>query len=269
MLLPRRPPTRPLPPWLGVVLGVCVGLAFATLWGAPARWLDTGLRWLTHERVQLRDARGTVWSGSATLTLTGGPGSRDAQSLPSRMAWRLAWAGPGLSLTLSSDCCTPSPLKWHLTVGWDRVELALQDQSSSWPVALLSGLGAPWNTLQAEGSLQWKSSGLHLRWLAGQLHWHGQSELQLHHAASRLSMLRPMGSYRLTLQGTTPGTTTPRLALSTLAGPLQLSGQGQWQQQRLRFAGEAMAEPGHEEALSSLLNLIGQRDGARSRLSLE
>lgn len=268
MLLHRHLPTRPAAPWRGAALGVCAGLAFATVWGAPARWLDGGLRWLTHERVQLHDARGTVWSGSAMLTLTGGPGSRDARSLPTRITWRLQWTWPGLSLTLSSACCTPSPLQWHVSMGWNRVEMTWPDPSSTWPMALLTGLGAPWNTLQAEGQLQWKNTGLHLRWLAGQLHWHGQSELQLHQVTSRLSMLRPMGSYRLTLQGTDLGTHTPQLTLSTLAGPLQLSGQGQWQQ-RLRFTGQAMAEPGHEEALSNLLNLLGQRNGARTRLSLE
>lgn len=268
MPLHRHPPTQAAAPWRSAVLGVCAGLVLATLWGAPARWLDAGLRWLTHERVQLRDARGTVWSGSATLTLTGGPGSRDARSLPSRVTWRLAWTWPGLSLTLSSACCTPIPLQWHLGMGWNRFELTAQDQSSTWPMALLTGLGAPWNTLQTEGRLQWLHTGLHLRWLGGQLHWYGQSEVQLHHAASRLSTLRPIGSYRLTLQGTASGTTTPQLTLTTLAGPLLLSGQGQWQQ-RLRFAGEAMAESGHEAALSNLLSLLGHRNGARSRLSLE
>jgi len=178
------------------------------------------------------------------FTLTGGPGSHDARSLLGRMVWRLAWrmgwAGPGLSLTLSSACCTPNPLHWHLTLGWQHAELALQDQSSSWPMAWLSGLGAPWNTLQAEGRMQWQSTGLRLRWQDGQLHWHGHSELQLHDIASRLSTLRPMGSYRLTLHAA-PGTTTPPLALETLTGPLRLSGQGHWQQQRLRFAGELRA----------------------------
>ena len=77
-----------------------------------------------------------------------------------------------------------------------------------------------------------------------------------------------MGSYRLWLQGTDSGTATPQLALSTLQGPLRLSGQGQWVGQRLRFVGEAEAETGHEEALSNLLNIIGRRDGARSLLSI-
>lgn len=268
MTLPRHPPALPAPPWRVALVGACVGALLAVLWDAPAQWLASGVRWASQDRVQLRDTRGTVWSGSATLTLTGGPGSQDARSLPSRLQWHLTWAWPGLSLTLSSACCTPTPLRWRVYAGWQRVELALQDQQSVWPMALLTGLGAPWNTLQAEGRLQWQSSGLRLDWNAGQWRWHGQSELQVQDLASRLSTLRPMGSYRLALQGTEPGTPTPSLTLATLQGPLRLSGQGQWLGQRLRFTGEAMAEPGHEDVLSNLLNIIGRRDGARSLLSL-
>lgn len=264
----RHLPAQSAPPWRGAVLGACVGVLLALLWGAPARWLAAGVGWATQERVQLRDARGTVWTGSAALTLTGGPGSRDARSLPSRIEWHLAWAWPGLSLTLSSACCTPTPLQWRMVAGWRDIELSLHNHQSSWPMALLSGLGAPWNTLQAEGQLQWQSTDLRLRWAAGQLHWQGQSALQVRDLASRLSTLRPMGSYHLALQGTAPGTPTPSLTLTTLTGPLRLNGQGQWLGQRLRFTGEAMAEAGHEEALSNLLNIIGRRDGARSLLSL-
>ena len=41
-----------------------------------------------------------------------------------------------------------------------------------------------------------------------------------------------------------------------------------WQNQRLRFTGEASAEAGTEAALANLLNIIGRRDGSRSLLSL-
>ena len=57
--------------------------------------------------------------------------------------------------------------------------------------------------------------------------------------SSRLSTLSPMGSYRLTLHGGP----SPSLELSTLEGSLQLSGQGQWVAQRLRFSGVASAAP--------------------------
>ena len=69
-------------------------------------------------------------------------------------------------------------------------------------------------------------------------------------------------------RGTDAGTATPELDLATQSGPLRLSGQGQWLGQRLRFTGEAQADEGSEAALSNLLNIIGRREGPRSRLSL-
>ena len=135
-------------------------------------------------------------------------------------------------------------------------------------MALLAGLGAPWNTSAAEGQIDWHSQGLQLHWQHEGLLWQGQTVLQVQELSSRLSTLRPMGSYQLQLQGTPSGTTTPQLSLRTLQGPLLLQGQGQWLNQRLRFAGEASAQDGAEAALANLLNVIGRRDGSRSLLSL-
>jgi hypothetical protein len=92
----------------------------------------------------------------------------------------------------------------------------------------------------------------------------GRAELVALRVASRLSTLRPMGSYRITLQGGSPAT----LQLATLEGNLQLSGSGQWVGSRLRFRGEARATPEREAALSNLLNIIGRRSGARSLISI-
>ena len=92
----------------------------------------------------------------------------------------------------------------------------------------------------------------------------GQAELAAMALSSRLSTLKPMGSYRLKLVG---GTTTT-LELATIEGSLQLSGSGSWTGPRLRFDGVASASPEHEAALSNLLNIIGRRNGARSIITL-
>jgi general secretion pathway protein N len=266
---PANPSSRALrPPWRWAVLGATGGLLLALLAAAPARWLGSAVRWATQERVWLQAERGTVWSGSASLGLGGGPGTRDSRSLPGRIAWRWGLSWPGLGLQLTSDCCTPQPLQWQLRLSGSGVRLELQDQQSVWPMGLLAGLGAPWNTLEAQGQLQWQSSGLRLHWQEGRLHWHGRAELLVQQLTSRLSTLQPMGSYRITLQGSEPGTTTPEIMLGTVQGPLRLQGQGQWSGQRLRFGGEAWADEGFEPALSNLLNIIGRRQGARSLLSL-
>ena len=92
----------------------------------------------------------------------------------------------------------------------------------------------------------------------------GRAELVAQRLSSRLSTLRPMGSYRITLQG---GTSTT-LRVETLEGSLQLSGSGQWVGARLRFQGEASAAPDREAALSNLLNIIGRRSGSRSLITI-
>ena len=92
----------------------------------------------------------------------------------------------------------------------------------------------------------------------------GRVQVDATQMSSRLSTIAPMGSYRLTLEGGA----TSRIALATLEGSLQLSGQGQWVGQRLRFDGEASAAPDRVEALSNLLNILGRRDGVRSIIKL-
>ena len=110
-------------------------------------------------------------------------------------------------------------------------------------------------------------TGLALQWAAGRMQLQGQARLDALDMSSRLSTLRPMGSYRLLLQGGSGGQ-APQLTLSTLDGALLLSGNGQWVGQRLRFTGEASAAPERAAALANLLNIIGRRSGARSIITL-
>jgi general secretion pathway protein N len=140
----------------------------------------------------------------------------------------------------------------------------VEDGASQWPAALLAGLGTPWNTLQLDGEVRLTTQALSVEWIEGRPRIAGRAELEASRIASRLSTLRPMGSYRITLQGGTQAT----LRLETLEGSLQLSGTGQWVGQRLRFRGEASAVPGREGALANLLNIIGRRTGDRSLISI-
>ncbi len=245
--------------------GVLLGALVAAVVFAPARWLAQGIHHFSSGRVLLADARGTVWSGSASVALTGGAGSRDAMVLPGRVHWSLRpLLDAGAHLSLRADCCTTDALRMTLRAGAGSASLTLADARSRWPSAWLAGLGTPWNTLQPEGALQLSTQGLVLRWAEGRLQMDGRAEVIAESVSSRLSTLRPLGSYRLTLAGGS----TPALALDTLGGSLQLTGQGQWVGGRLRFEGLAQAEAQREDALGNLLNLIGQRRGAQSRITL-
>jgi general secretion pathway protein N len=256
------------PRWRHAVIGGVLGLVLAMLIWAPARWLAWGVAQASQGQVQWLDARGTVWAGSAQLLLSGGAGSRDPLALPGRMRWTLKPAWTGLRLGWQADCCMAQAAHLQVRLGASTLNLQVSDHPSQWPAALLTGLGAPWNTLQPEGQLQLRTEGLQLNWAQGRLQMRGLIDLNLQNLSSRLSPIKPLGSYSIALTGTPEGTPTPGLQLNTIQGPLRLSGQGQWVGQRLRFTGEASAEEGSEAALSNLLNIIGRRQGARSLLSL-
>jgi general secretion pathway protein N len=256
------------PRWRYAVIGGVLGLVLAMLIWAPARWLAWGVAQASQGQVQWLDARGTVWAGSAQLLLSGGAGSRDPLALPGRMRWTLKPAWTGLRLGWQADCCMAQAAHLQVRLGASTLNLQVSDHPSQWPAALLTGLGAPWNTLQPEGQLQLRTEGLQLNWAQGRLQMRGLIDLNLQNLSSRLSPIKPLGSYSIALTGTPEGTPTPGLQLNTIQGPLRLSGQGQWVGQRLRFTGEASAEEGSEAALSNLLNIIGRRQGARSLLSL-
>jgi general secretion pathway protein N len=256
------------PRWRHAVIGGVLGLVLAMLIWAPARWLAWGVAQASQGQVQWLDARGTVWAGSAQLLLSGGAGSRDPLALPGRLRWTLTPAWTGLRLGWQADCCMAQSAHLQVRLGASTLNLQVSDHPSQWPAALLTGLGAPWNTLQPEGQLQLRTEGLQLNWAQGRLQMRGLIDLNLQNLSSRLSPIKPLGSYSIALTGTPEGTPTPGLQLNTIQGPLRLSGQGQWVGQRLRFTGEASAEEGSEAALSNLLNIIGRRQGARSLLSL-
>jgi general secretion pathway protein N len=246
------------------VLGALAGVLPAVAVFAPAHWLAQGVASATGGQVLLLQARGTVWTGSAQLVLTGGAASHDRAALPGRVEWRLRPAWNGVRAQLQAACCTPEPLRAQVQGRWRGLQLTLADGQSQWPAALLSGLGTPWNTLQPQGQLALRTQGVGMSWIAGRSTLAGQLQLDARAMSSRLSTLKPMGSYRLALRGGD----VPTLTLSTLEGHLQLSGTGQWVGNRLRFAGEASALPEREAALSNLLNIIGRRNGARSIITV-
>ena len=251
-------------PWGWALAGVLLGVLVSVLVFAPARWLSSVVRQVSGTQVLLEAAQGTVWSGSAQLTLTAGAGSVDASTLPSRLVWSIQPGLTGLTVRLSASCCLPQPWTFHLVPRWNGAQLQVSDSASTWPAHLLSGLGTPFNTIAPQGELALTTQSLTLSWVAGRVQVTGLAQLDAQDLSSRLSTLRPMGSYRFTLSGGT----SPELHLSTLVGSLQLSGRGQWVGGKLRFLGEASSTPEHQVALSNLLNIIGRRDGARSVIKL-
>lgn len=262
---------RSLPPaasghgaWRWAAGGALLGALWALLQFAPAVWLQRAALTASKGRLELSDTQGTLWHGSAQLVLSGGQDSRDAARLPGRLQWDLRPGLDGLHISLQADCCTPQPQQLTLLPGLHGWRLQLAPGSSSWPAAVLAGLGTPWNTVQLQGQLLFSTPGLQFESALDRLRVEGSLQLDLPGLSSSLSTLRPLGSYRLQLQGGEQAT----LDLQTLEGSLQLQGNGRWTAGHLRFVGEARSDPAHEAELANLLNIMGRREGARSVITL-
>lgn len=245
--------------YLGAALGLCAALvAFA-----PAKWLTAGVDAASSGKVLLEEPRGTVWAGSAQLILAGGDGSAGATRLPSRMNWKINPNWLGVTVFLDAPCCTPiapvqiAALLGGVTDGGVLIWTA-RSQQLTFPAALLAGLGSPWNTVQLTGDFQLSSEQLSGEWSGSQgvQKLTGQVQLEADNLTTALSTVRPLGSYRLSTAGAQLRLETKTNASSDAA--LILSGQGQIEQGRIAFLGEAMAAKGREEALSNLLHMIGQ-----------
>jgi len=261
--------------WSWALVGTVLGAVWALLVHLPAQWLAQVVSQATQQQVQIQEAQGSVWQGSGKLVLTGGAGSRDALALPGRIQWHTALAFHGFQwpqfvFNLNAACCMTQRAQLSLQVA-ERLgvwQLQVNDHRSQWPAHLLSGLGAPWNTLQPEGNLVLETKQLQVQFQTTKTWLQGGLTLTAENMSSKLSTLQPMGTYQIQLGGSASPQLMPSLTLSTQSGSLLLSGQGQWQGSKLQFRGEASAVPEHAEALSNLLNIIGRRQGARSLLSL-
>jgi general secretion pathway protein N len=256
------------PPWRWAILGTVLGVLAATTLFAPAAWLGSGLALASQGRVVLNQPSGTVWDGSGQLVLSGGVGSRDATTLPGRIHWRLKpTATFELQALIDADCCTAQSVQVRLSPRLGGVSALVQPSQSTWPATLLTGLGAPFNTIDLQATLKLNTQVLTLEWINKQLKLEGKATLDVIDASTRLSTLRPVGSYRLSFQGT-QGSAVPSLNLETISGSLLLTGSGQLTGSRWRFNGEASAAPGFEAALSNFLDILGRRVGPRSIITI-
>lgn len=247
--------------WAWAIAGALGGGLLCLLAALPARWAAAWVEMATSGRIALHAVRGSVWDGSAMLVLAGGPGSRDARALPGRLHWQLRpqWSeAPGMRLRLQHPACGQAPVQ----LSWRALDhaYALSGLDCQVPAQLLAGLGTPWNTLGLAGAV--KLSSDFLQWPAqpdaGPVR--GALEMQALSLSSRLSTLRPLGSYRLRLSAMDSAAGL-RLELATLQGALRLQGEGQRLVGRWRFHGQAQAESGQYPVLANILNLIGNRSG--------
>jgi general secretion pathway protein N len=240
-------------PWLAVTV---VTMLLTLLVMLPAAWIVPQFSKASGGHVNLVDPAGSLWQGSATLMLAAGSDGEGATLLPGRIEWRTQW--------------------WPLFTGHVRMQMrqtrampdavyvdaamragTLSAGQIDVPASLLAGLGAPFNTLDMEGNvrLAWTD----WRVLGGNTY--GQVVVTLDDMSSRVSPVKPLGSYRVVFQAVGAAAT---INLTTAKGPLILSGQGTVAGRSATFQGEASAAPQARENLAGLLNLLGPHRGPDS-----
>ena len=220
----------------------------------PASWLGALVERQTGGRLTLGDAQGTLWRGSAFIGGAAGGNGPVTPLLPGRFAWQvspLALFGM-VELRLENSEALAQPVTFR--GGWRQWQLS--PSALLLPAEGLSGLGAPLNTIAPAGTMQLTWTALELAAAGGAVSVNGRTTLEMTDMASKLSSVRPLGSYALALDWHGQ---QAQLTLSSVKGPLLLSGSGSLDQGRLQFSGQAQAAAGYEDTLANLLNLLGQR----------
>jgi general secretion pathway protein N len=250
------------------VLAAAAGLLATVLVIAPAQWAASKLKSATGGRIELADARGTAWNGSALLVIASSPDPATPRAtLPERLSWRLSpWSllVGQLDLTLTHPSALTQPLAVRAPL-MGTGSATLSATTVRLPASLLVGVGAPWNTIRPGGILlvTWDRLQIDRDRIQGNFGAEWQQ------ASSALTPVSPMGHYRLQTNGTWPGT---QLVLLTISGPLELKGNGTIAAGgRLHFTGRAQAmagtDPGVKAQLTGLISLLGRRDGEGALLN--
>ena len=249
--------------WL---LAAIVSMAITAFAFLPATWMSSMLEAQTAGRLTLGDAQGTLWRGSAFVG--GAASSRDPLTplLPGRFAWRLSpmvLLGQ-VDVEVENTAALSQPLK--VTGSWSQWQVS--PSAILLPAERLAGLGAPLNTLQPSGQMRLSWNPLQLMRQGNKIEMTGTMNLEMNDIASRLSPIKPLGAYNLAFDWRGQ---QAQLTLTTIKGPMLLTGSGMLNNGRLQFSGKAQAEAGQEERLANLLNLLGQRrkEGGRDVIALE
>lgn len=241
-------------------------VAVTLLVSLPATWLGSIVEKQTGGRLTLGDAQGTLWNGSAFLGGAPGPAGAVTPLLPGRFEWKLS---PMVLLgRVNMELQNPDALVQPVTITGSWSEWQVSAGVLKLPAEALAGLGAPLNTIAPSGVMQMSWTSLDLARQDKTVAVIGRTTLEMQDMSSRLSPIRPLGSYRLAMDWRGKDA---QLLLSTVSGALVLEGTGALENGRLRFSGQASAGDGYEETMGNLLNLLGQRRqvGGKKIIALE
>lgn len=232
-----------------VQLAVFLAAFLATLTMlAPASLMSGWVARATGGRLELANASGTVWHGTATPVVQF---QHEAPLRLERMAWsvslRRLWRGELLlDLSLTSAPKTP-----QMEVALSPRQVELDHLALDLPAAAMGGLDPVLQAMGFQGRLAISARRLVV---ARNGTVSGSATANWQQAGSTLSPVNPFGNYRLDLTGAGDKV---NIALATVSGDLKLQGQGAWQRGALSFQASASAGGARKEAFSEMLHHLG------------
>jgi general secretion pathway protein N len=222
----------------------------------PATFIGARASHAAGGQLRVSDAQGNLWSGNlrAMVDAPGGPFALD------RVTWRLlpgelVRGRIGFDVTVDSREAQGNVQLLRGFTGWEARAGRARIDARALPV--FYPIVAAW---RPEGAVNVSADGV--RWSDREME--GNVSVEWRDASVALSDVKPLGTYRLAAQGAGESV---KLALSTIAGALQMSGKGEVKlPQDATFSGEARGEGPSAAALNPLLDLMGPRraDGARA-----
>ncbi len=237
--------------WL---LAGAVSIALTMLMFFPASWLASMVEEQTAGRLTLGDAHGTLWRGSAFIGGAASGSDPVTPLLPGRFSWRLS---PLVMLgDVDAELENPEALSRPITVTGNWHEWKVSPAAILLPAERLAALGAPLNTIQPSGEMRLSWEPLQLTLQNKTIAMVGAMNLEMNDIGSRLSQVKPLGSYDVALDW---HGSRADVKLTTVSGPMLLNGTGMFADGRMQFSGTAEAEAGQEQRLANFLNLLGQR----------
>jgi general secretion pathway protein N len=230
--------------WALLLVAYCVVLIV----NAPASLLGPVLNYASNGRVDLANAKGTVWNGTASPILIQHNGG--VISLVS-LHWDIsAFELLRFKIMAKLTWDTEQQVQpMNVIVSFDQIEL--QHTYFPLPAILLDEASDFLKPAVLRGQIILRGDSLLIS-KQGVL---GTATADWLNASSLLSSISPLGDYHFIFSSTSSGLD---IKLSTTSGALILAGQGRlFPKTGLEFSGTAQAAKGSEEALRELLSHLG------------
>ncbi len=234
---------------IAVIIAILVVPAAIAQWPAAtlSGWIEEG----SGGRWSLGGAEGTLWNGNATLlAIEGSAGSghwHAVQSLRWKLRWSDLWRGRlGYEATLEHGSVL-------VNVGIGGI--TLENLNTQLPASILGGLfSGPLGRYSWTGTLEAHAGSFQCRWNAYSCT--GEIEIVWNNAGVTELSDGVLGSYRSRIVGEGQAV---HFDLATLAGSLQIAGNGNVDAGGMSFTGQASAHGANADRLEAQLRILGRR----------